>query len=377
MSSTKKSSRQEKKLFNPFLNLKAHCRCFVFLGFDGCLDTPVEILHVFPLGLYFVKHFQSIIGFKIVIQLVPFVFYQFMNESQIQIWVALSDWGTYIFQTPIRNMNHVKMNARWVNKPKFHMLLHLPLSVQQFGPAMLFATEKFESFNSLLRNASVNSNRHIPGRDLSICFSNYECMQEILSGGQLYHQIDKYNFVASHEVLNLFKKEIIQKSLGYNHRITHTENIIKLKPIPKNHQSQAVPECLKKIKPKWKLDQLESLTIDPHKILKFGTYIWGVDAYVIIVKRIEIKGVLEFYQMRLLERTPHTKMIYPHEVISTIDECPSLNYYFTHTMLQRFVLNHASLHSSTNHHQLAHMESQQTNTNHIIEAAKIGLQTWK
>lgn len=65
-----------------------------------------DSLTILPLdGKYFVKHFQSILGFKIVIQLVPFVFYQFMNESQRQIWVALSDLGTYIFQTPIRNMN--------------------------------------------------------------------------------------------------------------------------------------------------------------------------------------------------------------------------------------------------------------------------------
>ncbi|KNZ46491.1 hypothetical protein VP01_7219g2, partial [Puccinia sorghi] len=41
-----------------------------------------------------------------------------------------------------------------VEKPKFHMLVHFPHSIRIFGPESLFATEKFESFNSVLRKSS-------------------------------------------------------------------------------------------------------------------------------------------------------------------------------------------------------------------------------
>ncbi|KAA1138282.1 hypothetical protein PGTUg99_028945 [Puccinia graminis f. sp. tritici] len=197
------------RLFNPFLRL---------LGFDGCRDTPVEILHVFLLGIvkyvtcdfmkslkvkqldrllaswqlfnintlnissiqakYLVEHFSSLVGkdFKIVLQTAPFVLYQFMDDAQRRLWIALGQLATYIFQTRITNMQQyldelrkhidiffwhaIHTNVQWVNKPKFHMLKHLVEAIARFGPACLFATEKFESFNSVLRHASVHSNRH-------------------------------------------------------------------------------------------------------------------------------------------------------------------------------------------------------------------------
>ncbi|KAI9612962.1 hypothetical protein H4Q26_010231 [Puccinia striiformis f. sp. tritici PST-130] len=127
------------KLFNPFLRL---------LGFDGCHDTPVEILHVILLGVikyiaidflsnsikprdvndllgawqsfitdsldlpvlnaaYMYKHHKSMIGkdFKIILQCAPFVFFQFMNEQQRELWRALCRLAPYVFQTHISNMD--------------------------------------------------------------------------------------------------------------------------------------------------------------------------------------------------------------------------------------------------------------------------------
>jgi hypothetical protein len=63
------------------------------------------------------------------------------------------------------------------------MLLHLPESILWFGPASLFATEKFESYNGILWNASIHSNRHSPGQDIDATFSNYHSFRQIISGG--------------------------------------------------------------------------------------------------------------------------------------------------------------------------------------------------
>ncbi|EFP84407.2 uncharacterized protein PGTG_10127 [Puccinia graminis f. sp. tritici CRL 75-36-700-3] len=110
------------QLFSPIMRLK---------GFDGCLDTPVEILHVFLLGVVkyltgdfmkglkachlerlmaswesfnknslnidiinsvnMAKHHDSFLGkhFRIILQAAPFVFYQFMTEEQRQLWVSM------------------------------------------------------------------------------------------------------------------------------------------------------------------------------------------------------------------------------------------------------------------------------------------------
>ena len=66
----------------------------------------------------------------------------------------------------------VKPTPRWFNKPKFHILLHLPEHVHLFGPAILFSTETFESFNAMIRDLSVHSNCQAPSRDIGRGFAN-------------------------------------------------------------------------------------------------------------------------------------------------------------------------------------------------------------
>ncbi|KNZ44041.1 hypothetical protein VP01_9567g1, partial [Puccinia sorghi] len=189
-------------------------------GFDGCLDTPVEILHVFLLGVakyfvrdliiklnqkekdqlkgylqsfntsslnlhliqsrYLVTHAKSFIGkeFKIFLQASPLILFPFIDQDQCDMWHSLSILSSYAFQTHIINMANfqadlkthisnflhhtIKSTAQWHNKPKFHMLVHLPDSILRFGSAPLFSTEKFESYNGILRNASTHSNRLAP-----------------------------------------------------------------------------------------------------------------------------------------------------------------------------------------------------------------------
>ncbi|KAJ7874146.1 hypothetical protein B0H14DRAFT_3437824 [Mycena olivaceomarginata] len=77
----------------------------------------------------------------------------------------------------------VKWTNRWFNKPKFHIFLHLPTHIRRFGPAILFATEAFESFNAVIRAKSVHSNRHAPSRDIALAFAQGNRILHLLSGG--------------------------------------------------------------------------------------------------------------------------------------------------------------------------------------------------
>jgi hypothetical protein len=72
---------------------------------------------------------------------------------------------------------------RWFNKPKFHILLHLVEHIRRFGPAILFATEAFESFNAIIRAKSIHSNRHAPSRDIARAFAQGNRIRHLLSGG--------------------------------------------------------------------------------------------------------------------------------------------------------------------------------------------------
>jgi hypothetical protein len=76
-----------------------------------------------------------------------------------------------------------RWTSQWFNKPKFHIFLHLPSHIRRFGPAILFATEAFESFNAVIRAKSIHSNRQAPSRDIGKAFAQGNWMRHLFSGG--------------------------------------------------------------------------------------------------------------------------------------------------------------------------------------------------
>lgn len=76
-------------------------------------------------------------------------------------------------------------NTRWFNKPKFHVVLHILLHIKRYGPAILSATESFESFNLVIRLRSVHSPRHAPSVDIADDFSHLHAVRHLVSGGQV------------------------------------------------------------------------------------------------------------------------------------------------------------------------------------------------
>ncbi|KAJ7919964.1 hypothetical protein B0H13DRAFT_2230810 [Mycena leptocephala] len=192
---------------------------------DPHQDTPVEILHVILLG--FVKYFwrdavtrikksdkeilisrlssfnvsglgiselagQTLVNyagsltgrdFRIVVQAAPFLLQGLLPAPYIELWTSLSAVVTLVWQPHIPDIEKYieqldaaikhfldctcRITLQWFNKPKFHVILHLPDHIKRFGPAMLFATEGFESFNAIIRSASVHSNRHAPSLDIA------------------------------------------------------------------------------------------------------------------------------------------------------------------------------------------------------------------
>ncbi|KAA1077301.1 hypothetical protein PGT21_002490 [Puccinia graminis f. sp. tritici] len=315
------------RLFNPFFRVP---------DFDGCRDTPVEVLHVFLLGVvkymvrdvmgrakpaqlgviegwyrafvttslnipslspyYMARHSTNFVGkeFKIVLQSAPFVLFTFMTAEERRAWSALCELAPLVFQTRIDDMDSyvsdlryhiqkflyhtIKITAQWVNKPKFHMLLHLPDSIERFGPASLFATEKFESYNGVLRNASIHSNRQSPGKDIAITFANYKVLRHLICGGHFQHPKEPGKYVAAGaEVSHLFgDNPLIQKSMDYNGRAAHGDSDF---PNPINVRSPPgdkarVPPPLKLHLPGREFFQLHAIQLNAHRRLQKGAFFW-------------------------------------------------------------------------------------------------------
>ncbi|KAJ7770349.1 hypothetical protein B0H14DRAFT_2402407 [Mycena olivaceomarginata] len=213
-------------------------------GLDPHQDTPVEILHVVLLGFVkylwrdvvqlqlnkkdekkellatrlssldvsglgisplagrtLVRYSGSLTGrdFRAISQVAPFVLYDLVSDDCFKTWQALSKIVPLIWQPEIddieshialltKEIEHFLLCAarwtnRWFNKPKFHIFVHLPAHIRRFGPAILFATEAFESFNAIIRAKSVHSNRHAPSRDIAYAFAQGNRIRHLISGG--------------------------------------------------------------------------------------------------------------------------------------------------------------------------------------------------
>ncbi|TRM70314.1 hypothetical protein BD626DRAFT_448805 [Schizophyllum amplum] len=213
-------------------------------GLDPHADTPVEVLHVVLLG--FVKYFWrdliqnklkrkddmkallktrlssvdvsglgisplngetlvqyagSLTGrdFRAIAQVAPFVLYDMVSSDCYAAWLSLSKLIPLVWQPEIENIHtylpllHLEIQqfllctarwtSQWFNKPKFHIIVHLPEHIRRFGPAILFATEAFESFNAVIRAKSVHSNRHAPSRDIALAFAQGNRIRHLIAGG--------------------------------------------------------------------------------------------------------------------------------------------------------------------------------------------------
>ena len=184
---------------------------------------------------YLIKHVKSLVGrdFKILLQAAPFAFVEYMSAEQKSIWLSLCKLTPFIFQTKINDMKKFLVNikahinqflyhlirstAQWVNKPKLHMLLHLPESIERFGPAPGFSTEKFESYNGVLRKASVHSNKLAPGRDIATTFANLSSLWLVMSDSVIYDEVSGTTHNIGPEVTAFFKNNrSVQASMVYN-----------------------------------------------------------------------------------------------------------------------------------------------------------------
>ncbi|KAI5990253.1 hypothetical protein EDD15DRAFT_2453804 [Pisolithus albus] len=210
-------------------------------GLDPHQDTPVEVLHVILLG--FIKYFwrdaisrmndaqkdelqvrlsslnvsglgipplagQTLVqyagsltgrDFRAISQAAPFVLHDLVPPECFEAFLALSSLVPLVWQPCIANVDEhlttlqaaidhflnctARWTPRWFNKPKFHIIHHLPDHIRRFGPAILFATEGFESYNAVIRDHSIHSNRQAPSRDIAHGMARGHRIRHLLSGG--------------------------------------------------------------------------------------------------------------------------------------------------------------------------------------------------
>ncbi|KAG2752138.1 hypothetical protein P692DRAFT_201687974, partial [Suillus brevipes Sb2] len=216
------------------------------LGMNGInmhLDTPTEILHTILLGVvkYFwgqsifllekakflhifqsrlesvdkdglnapslnadqICHYKgSLIGehFKSLAQVMPFLVYDLVPQTVVNGWSVIGELVALVWHTTIPDTEEylarlsrtikdfLNITAQCapsilISKPKFHFLIHLPAFIRCFGPAIIFSTERYESFNHVFRLSCIHSNRCAPSRDTCQLFAYQDIVKHVATGG--------------------------------------------------------------------------------------------------------------------------------------------------------------------------------------------------
>ncbi|KAF9070032.1 hypothetical protein BDP27DRAFT_1420468 [Rhodocollybia butyracea] len=268
-------------------------------GLDPHCDTPVEVLHVVLLGFVkylwqdvienhikknehrtkeliiklnsvnieglglgsglagstLVNHYGSLTGsdFRKIAQIAPFILKGFVPNDCYETWVALSKLIPLIWQPEIEELESylttltleinyflactARWTVQWFNKPKFHILVHLPEHIRRFGPAMLFATEGFESFNAIIRSKSVHSNCQAPSRDIAFSFAKQNRICHMLSGGLFLSG----TYIPADSVAD---KSLNNLELPSNQHVTPVQQYFRAGSFKREHWRQVGPSTL-------------------------------------------------------------------------------------------------------------------------------------
>ncbi|PLW53225.1 hypothetical protein PCANC_07490 [Puccinia coronata f. sp. avenae] len=317
-------------------------------------------------------------------------------------------------------MSHIiKHTAQWINKPKFHILFHLPESISRAGTANLFSTEKFESFNGVLRNSSTHSNKQAPGKDIAINFSNYQSLRFLLSGGVSYNKITGSTSQCSLELRNFFTNNpVIQKSLGFNSELSNpaTQYPFQKRSTLKKEDEEPVPASLLGQFPGGNICQIAQLQLNAHENIFKSSFIliragseeciglvrslWIADgSFFVHVNRMDRSIIHPFYGMRVFAKTNRTCAVHSMDIKTTLNlqhDCHTAGCPVTSTRSTRierldttiktpevqhkgdtsFILNSASLHSPETHRRLADLPIPDILPSEWIKVCHAGLERW-
>ncbi|KIK80897.1 hypothetical protein PAXRUDRAFT_157394, partial [Paxillus rubicundulus Ve08.2h10] len=138
-------------------------------------------------------------------KVMPYIIHDLIPKAVLDAWTTIGElivllWHTKICDTESYLAKLSKTIDDFLNittqcapsilimKPKFHFLIHLPLYIRRFGPAIVFSTERYESFNSVFCLSCVHSNHQAPSRDSCKTFARQDIIKHIATGGYWFNE---------------------------------------------------------------------------------------------------------------------------------------------------------------------------------------------
>ncbi|KIJ47128.1 hypothetical protein M422DRAFT_249438 [Sphaerobolus stellatus SS14] len=216
---------------------------------------------------YLVQYRGGLIGrqFKALMQTISFVIHDIVKPEILAVWRAAGKVGALLWYPQIDDLEvylaelsreiDILLDAmavldpsRIVQKPKFHILLHVVEDIRRFGPAILFSTEVFECFNAVFRMCSVLSNHQAPSRDIALKFAELDRFKHTVSGGY-WKTNDEWTTASTNVRLFFRRNPRLQALLGWVDPATIVPGFVKPPPRKKlqtfpweaTHGAAAIP----------------------------------------------------------------------------------------------------------------------------------------
>ncbi|KAG1895977.1 uncharacterized protein F5891DRAFT_1193606 [Suillus fuscotomentosus] len=163
-----------------------------------------------------------------------------IGEVVVLLWhTKINDLETYLAQLSRAIEDFLTISAQCapsilISKAKFHFLLHIPMYIRRFGPAILFSTERFESFNHVFHLTCIHSNRQAPSRDTCNTFASHDIIKHVVTGGFWFDAVQKKWVRAGDAVRQYIAYHLEQRYLlGLNTANAKAAGSVRL-PVPAN-----------------------------------------------------------------------------------------------------------------------------------------------
>ncbi|EJF61701.1 hypothetical protein BD309DRAFT_824959, partial [Dichomitus squalens] len=214
---------------------------------------------------YMCRYRGALIGkhFKTISQIMVFAICNLVDESLQNAWFSVGRLTVLLWETEIIIMADYLKDLRAVindildhaaslspglltEKNKLHILLHIPDHIERHGPALLFSTERYESFNHIFRLSSIHSNRQAPSRDIAASFANQDRCRHMMTGGYWLDKTSGRWVCASPAVLDHVRSHSIDaRLLGVAHVSAPIPGKMMLTPLPsRTTTTPAIPNTL-------------------------------------------------------------------------------------------------------------------------------------
>uniref|UniRef100_A0A1X7UZ35 Uncharacterized protein n=1 Tax=Amphimedon queenslandica TaxID=400682 RepID=A0A1X7UZ35_AMPQE len=178
-----------------------------------------------------ISYFKSFVGrdFKALMQMALFVLHPYFTVSEKKCWfllakvfrlcycISFSASDTAYWKNVCSEFVRVSVDymPSYAKRLKTHLVLHLVDNILDFGPTQCYNTERYESYNSLVRAQNIFGNRQSPSRDIATNFAvqqhlTFICSRGYFEGKQCGEQL--YSIYLSTQVQQFLRGVSIKKT---------------------------------------------------------------------------------------------------------------------------------------------------------------------